>query len=168
MIVHELAGRYVALQTAGGADIWPRLARAMGRPELTQDPRFSTPSARRANWPAMSAAITGWLDGFPSADDALTALMAARVPCAPVLSPREVIDHPHLEARGFFPSVAHEGRGAVRVTATPFHVDGRAPGPAGPAPYRVGEHTRAVLGGLAGYPAARIEELLAQGVAVAP
>jgi hypothetical protein len=32
----------------------------------------------------------------------------------------------------------------------------------------VGEHTRAVLGGLAGYPAARIEELLAQGVAVAP
>jgi CoA:oxalate CoA-transferase len=168
MIVHEIAGRYVALQTAGGADIWPRLARAMERPELTQDPRFSTPSARRANWPAMSAAITAWLDGFPSADDALGALMAARVPCAPVLSPREVIDHPHLEARGFFPSVAHEGRGAVRVTATPFHVDGRAPGPAGPAPYRVGEHTRAVLGGLAGYPAARIEELLAQGVAVAP
>ena len=168
MIVHEIAGRYVALQTAGGADIWPRLARAMGRPELTQDPRFSTPSARRANWPAMSAAITGWLDGFPSADDALGALTAARVPCAPVLSPREVIDHPHLEARGFFPSVAHEGRGAVRVTATPFHVDGRAPGPAGPAPYRVGEHTRAVLGGLAGYPAARIEQLLAQGVAVAP
>ena len=142
---------------------WP-----MGRPEMTQDPRFLTPSARRANWPAMSAAITGWLDRFPSADDALAALMAARVPCAPVLSPREVIDHPHLEARGFFPSVAHEGRGTVRVTATPFHVDGRAPGPAGPAPYRVGEHTRAVLGGLARYPAARIEELLAQGVAVAP
>ncbi len=38
MIVHEIAGRYVALQTAGGADIWPRLARAMGRPELTAGP----------------------------------------------------------------------------------------------------------------------------------
>jgi len=47
-------------------------------------------------------------------------------------------------------------------------LDGRAPGPAGPAPYRVGEHTRAVAAELLGYPDARIEELLAQGVLAAP
>jgi crotonobetainyl-CoA:carnitine CoA-transferase CaiB-like acyl-CoA transferase len=56
----------------------------------------------------------------------------------------------------------------VGVTATPFHVDGRAPGPVGPAPYRVGEHTRAVLADLAGYTPEHIEALLAQGVAAAP
>jgi len=168
MIVHGVGGRHLALQTAGGADIWPRLAHAMGRPELLEDARFATPRARREHWSAMREVITGWIDGFASVDEALDALMAARVPCAPVLTPREVIAHPHLEARGFFPAVPHPGRGAVRVTATPFHVDGAAPGPAGAAPYRVGEHTRAVLVDLAGYAAARIDELLAHGVAVAP
>jgi crotonobetainyl-CoA:carnitine CoA-transferase CaiB-like acyl-CoA transferase len=168
MIVHAIAGRFLAMQTAGGADIWPRLARAMAQPALVEDPRFATPRARRANWPAMHAVIAGWLDTFATLEDALTALTAARVPCAPVLSPREVIDHPHLEARGFFAEVGHEGRGVVRVTATPFHVDAGAPGPRGPAPYRVGEHTRTVLSGLLGYSAARIDQLLAQGVAAAP
>src|SRR5262249_19157920 len=91
----------------------------------------------------MREVITGWIDGFASVDEALDALMAARVPCAPVLTPREVIAHPHLEARGFFPAVPHPGRGAVRVTATPFHVDAAAPGPAGPPPGR----RRALSGG---------------------
>jgi crotonobetainyl-CoA:carnitine CoA-transferase CaiB-like acyl-CoA transferase len=168
MIVHAIAGRFLAMQTAGGADIWPRLAAAMGQPDVAADARFATPRARREHWPEMRAVIASWLDRFASVDDALAALTAARVPCAPVLTPREVIDHPHLEARGFFPAVDHERRGAVRVTATPFHVDGGAPGPGGPAPYRVGEHTRAVLSGLAGYSASRIEELLAHGVAAAP
>ncbi len=168
MFVHEIGGRHLVLQSGGGADIWPRLARAMGRPEMLEDPRFSTPRARRDHWPEMHAAICGWLDGFATADDALAALMAARLPCAPVLLPREVIEHPHLADRGFFPTVPHEGRGEVRITATPFHVDGRAPGPVGPAPYRVGEHTRAVLADLAGYGKDRIDGLLARGVAAEP
>src|SRR5438309_5826817 len=34
MLVKEIGGRYLALQTAGAAEIWPRLAAVMGRPEL--------------------------------------------------------------------------------------------------------------------------------------
>jgi crotonobetainyl-CoA:carnitine CoA-transferase CaiB-like acyl-CoA transferase len=168
MMVHGIGDRHLALQTGGAAEIWPRLASAMGRPELTEDPRFATPKARRENWLDMRDTIAAWLDGFKTVDDAVEVLTAARVPCAPVLSPREVVTHPHLEARGFFPSIPHRGRGSVRVTATPFKIDGRAPGPAGAAPYRVGEHTRPVLSEIAGYPAARIEDLLARGVAAAP
>ncbi len=168
MIVHAVGGRYLALQTAGAVDILHRLARLMGRPELTADVRFSTPKARRENWPALQRIVGEWLDTFATRDEALDALTAARVPCAPVLAPREVIEHPHLVARGFFPSIPHPARGTVRVTATPFHVDGRPPGPAGPAPYRVGEHTRAVLTTLAGYAERHIAELLAQGIIVAP
>ena len=56
----------------------------------------------------------------------------------------------------------------VRVTSTPFRLDGHPLGPRGPAPYRIGEHTRGVLEGLLGYPAARIDELLALGTAHAP
>jgi crotonobetainyl-CoA:carnitine CoA-transferase CaiB-like acyl-CoA transferase len=140
----------------------------MGRSDLVADPRFATPRARREHWPLLEKMIGEWLGTFASVEDATEALTAARIPCAPVLSPAEVVEHPHLRAREFFAAVPHPGRGAVRVTATPFHVDGFAPGPAGPAPYRVGEHTRAVLAGVAGYSGERIEALLAQGVVAAP
>ena len=128
----------------------------------------ATPRARRDRWPEIRELVGGWLSTFSTVEDAVEALTAARVPSAPVLSPPEVIEHPHLRARDFFAAVPHPGRGSVRVTATPFHVDGRPPGPAGPAPYRVGEHTRAVLAELAGYAAPRIDALVAEGVVGAP
>jgi CoA:oxalate CoA-transferase len=168
MWVFEIAGRHIAFQTAGAPQLWPRLVALLGRPELAKDPRFETPTARRGNQAALRAVIDEWLRRFASADTALEALTAARIPCAPVLAPSEVIAHPHLAARGFFPSVPHPRRGMVRVTGTPFHVDGRPPGPAGPAPYRIGEHTRAVLEDFLGYDPARIEALRAAGAIATP
>ena len=56
----------------------------------------------------------------------------------------------------------------MRVTATPFHVDGAALKPQGPAPYRIGEHTHAVLTGMLGYTPTRVEELRRAGVIAEP
>ena len=168
MIVHAIGGRHVSMQTVGAPDLWTRTSTAMGRPDLAADPRFASPAGRRDNWNALQALICEWLDGFATADDALAAMSAARIPCAPVLSPAEVIAHPHVAARGGFPEVAHPARGSVRVTRTPFHVDGRPVDPAGPAPFRAGEHTRQVLAEVLGYPAARIDDLIRQGALAAP
>jgi CoA:oxalate CoA-transferase len=168
MMVHRVGGRLVALQIVGAVDLWSRLVRLLDRPDLAADPRFATPLGRRHHWEALRAVIAEWLDRFADADAALDALTAARIPCAPVLTPAEVVAHPHLAARGAFPAVPHPARGRVRVTAAPFHLDGAPVGPAGPAPYRVGEHTREVLGSLLGYDAARIEALRAAGAIVAP
>ena len=151
MLVHPINGRHIAMQTAGAPHLWPRLVGLMGRPDLVSDPRFSTPSARRANWADLLQLVREWLGTFGSVDQAVATLSGARVPCAPMLSPEEVIDHPHLAARSAFPEVTHPGVGNVRVTATPFHVDGRPIAPGGPAPYLVGEHTREVLTGVLGY-----------------
>jgi formyl-CoA transferase len=136
----------------------------MKRPELAEDPRFATPAARRENWPAIRDIVLAWLDGFPSRERALEALRTARVPAAPVLSPPEVAALPHLDARRAFPEVPHAGRGKVRVTATPFHVDGQPVSPSGGAPHRIGEHTRQVLSEVLGYAPARIESLAADKV----
>jgi crotonobetainyl-CoA:carnitine CoA-transferase CaiB-like acyl-CoA transferase len=168
MIVHAVGGRYVTMQTVGAPDLWTRATTAMGRPDLADDPRFATPSARRDNWDALADVVGKWLDGFASADEALAAMTAARIPCAPVLSPAEVIAHPHVAARGGFPEIAHPARGTVRVTRTPFHVDGAPVDPTGPAPYRAGEHTREVLAEVLGYPAARIDDLLQKKAVAAP
>ena len=168
MVIHAIGDRHLAMQTVGAPQLWPRLVAALARPELAQDPRFATPLARRENWPALRAIIGEWLDRFKTVEEALDALQAARIPGAPVLTPPEVAAHPHLSARDAFPAVPHPRLGAVRVTATPFHLDGHPVGPTGAAPYRVGEHTRAVLREVLGYPAGRIDELLRSGAIAAP
>jgi crotonobetainyl-CoA:carnitine CoA-transferase CaiB-like acyl-CoA transferase len=164
MIVHRIGERYVALQTVGAPQLWARITGAMGRTELTVDPRFATPVARREHWAELRAIVVAWLDGFPSVEAAIHALRAARVPCAPVLAPAEVAAHPHMAARQAFPAIPHPTRGQVRITATPFHVDDAPVAPGGAAPYRVGEHTRDVLRDVLGYADDRIADLLTRGV----
>jgi CoA:oxalate CoA-transferase len=163
MVVHRLDGGDYAMQTVGSPQLWPRLCAAMKRPGLGADPRFATPILRRQNWPALRDVIVAWLDGFGTRERALEALRAARLPCSPVLSPPEVVAHPHLEARHAFPEVPHPARGKVRVTATPFHVDGQPVSPTAGAPHRIGEHTRQVLRDVLGYDPAKIDELASAG-----
>jgi len=159
MVVHGIGGRHVAMQTVGAPQLWARLVAMMGRPELATDARFATPAARREHWAELHPIICEFLDRFKTVEEAVAALTAARVPAATVLSPAEVVAHPHLAERQAFPLIDHPGRGAVRITAVPFHVDHRPVTPRGPAPYRVGEHTRAVLSEVLGYSRERIEEL---------
>ncbi|MBI1958305.1 MAG: CoA transferase [Candidatus Rokubacteria bacterium] len=164
MVVAPIGDGCVALQFVGAPQLWPRLLAVMGRPDLDQDPRFDSDEKRRVNWGDLRQIVESWLATFRTMADALKALSDARIPCAPVLRPAEVIAEPHLSERQFFPTVTHPARGAVRVTASPFHLDGVPLHPRGPAAYRVGEHTRAVLGDLLGYPAERIDELRRSGV----
>ena len=164
MVVAPIGDGCVALQFVGAPQLWPRLLAVMGRPELDRDPRFDSHEKRRVNWGDLRQIVESWLATFRTMADALKALSDARIPCAPVLRPAEVIAEPHLSERQFFPTVPHPARGAVRVTASPFHLDGMPLHPRGPAAYRVGEHTRAVLGDLLGYPAERIDELRRSGV----
>ncbi len=163
MIVHRIGEGHLAMQTVGAPQLWSRLLALLERPELAADPRFVTPVARRANWSQLRDIIVQWLGRFATVDEAVQTLTRARIPAVPVLSPQDVVRHPHLQARGAFATVPHPARGDVRVTATPFRVDGQAPGPRGPAPHRVGEHTRSVLTEILGYKPERIEELRGLG-----
>ena len=54
------------------------------------------------------------------------------------------------------------------MTASPFHVDGEAVVPRGPAPYRPGEDTRAVLADVLGYGPDRIGDLARRGAVIGP
>jgi crotonobetainyl-CoA:carnitine CoA-transferase CaiB-like acyl-CoA transferase len=168
MVVHKIGARYLAFQVVGGPELWPRLLKVMERPELGSDARFSTAEARRENWRVLLEVIGRWLDDFSSVEAALDVLNKARLPCAPVLSPAEVIAAPQLAERKFFPALSHPARGEVRVTASPYHLDGQPVHPQGPAPHRVGEHTRDVLANLLGYDEERIAALLTSRVVEAP
>jgi len=164
MFIGEIKGRHVVSQYVGGPQLWTRMCGLMKRPDVEHDPRFATPPARRENWNQLQPILVEWLEkSFGSVDEALSTLNAARLPAAPVLSPKEVMEHPHMKARAAFPEVPHKTRGAVRVTASPYHVDGGPLTPAGPAPWRIGEHTREVLTEVLGYRPERIDELVRAG-----
>ncbi|MEZ5653445.1 MAG: CaiB/BaiF CoA-transferase family protein [Burkholderiaceae bacterium] len=164
MLVHAIGDRHVAMQVSGVPSMWTRLTELMNRPELRDDERFATPADRRRNWSALAPLIGEWLQGYGSAEAALEVLREARLPNVPVLHPEELIEHEHMDARGAFPIVAHPVSGSARVTATPFQLDGSAVVPAGPVPYEIGQHTRAVLRDWLGYSDERIESLLECGV----
>src|SRR5436309_11262062 len=167
MIVAPIGDRYLAMQFTGSPELWPRLLSVMN-PELGRDPRFDTSEKRRANWRELRPIVESWLAAFGTIEDAIKTLAEARIPCAPVLRPAEVIAESHLATRQFFPAVPPPARGTARVFASPYLSDDPPLRPRGPAAYRVGEHTRAVLGDLLGYPAERIAELLRTRVIDAP
>lgn len=168
MIIHGVGGRQLAMQFIGGGTTWDRVLAVMGAESGIGDARFATAEGRREHWPELRRMICDWLDRFASVDEAIEALGAARIPCAPVRTMEEAMSHPHMEVRGAFSDIPHPARGTVRVTSAPFLVDG-APVPArGAAPYRAGEDTRAVLADTLGYSTERIDALLASGAVAAP
>src|SRR5262245_51762430 len=49
LLVYEIDGRYLALQSVGAPRLWSRLLRVMGRTDLADDPRFTSSDLRRKN-----------------------------------------------------------------------------------------------------------------------
>ena len=78
---------------------WPNVVRALGRPELLDDPRFATFEARGEHQEVLIEIVEDWLQSFPNDQAALDALAEARVPAGPVLSIEETMEHPHFLAR---------------------------------------------------------------------
>ncbi|HZP46417.1 MAG TPA: CoA transferase [Candidatus Binataceae bacterium] len=78
---------------------FPRLAEALGRPELVTDERFKSNGRRVRNNDALKEIIENWFATFPDRESVVAALDKFRVPCAPVLSLEEAMNHPHLRER---------------------------------------------------------------------
>ena len=107
-ISHPTLSPYESFDTADGRKIvvavqndreWARLAtRVLQRPELVDDPRFATGTARtehREEVRRICAAVLGTLD----AEAALELLDGAGIACGRVNYPEEVLAHPQLAAR---------------------------------------------------------------------
>lgn len=122
------------------------LARLIGRPELSGDPRFAEREARKAN----RAALTAEIEAALAADSAAAwegRLNAAGVPAGRVLTIPQVLAEPQVLARELlhrFDEVPGTGR-PLTVLRGGFLVDGAAPLPQRPPP-RLGEHQDEVLG----------------------
>ena len=132
---------------------------AMGRPELAEDPRFADRFVRLRNIDAVDAEIEAWTRTL-GRWDVVRACQEQGVPCAPVLTVREVAEDPHLRARGMIRDVEHPVKGTVPVPGNPIHLADSDEGAFRIAP-PLGRDTDEVLSGLCGYPPERVGELRA-------
>ena len=151
------------LNLAVGTEVmWGRLCRALGRPELGEDPRFRRNQDRVEHRLALNIALDAILMTEPVAHW-VRLLNAAGVACGEVYQLDEVFADPQVQHARLVSEVEHPVYGLTRVLGIPVTLH-RTPGRiSGPSPIQ-GEHTRGVLERL-GYAPDAIADLLARGVA---
>jgi formyl-CoA transferase len=121
---------------------WARTADAIGHPEWKDDPAYSTARARQDKIFEIFAEIEKWL-ADKTKFEAVDVLRQWEVPCAPVLSMRELAYDPDLRKSGTVVEVEQKGRGTFLTVGSPIKFSTFTPEITG-APL-LGEHTDEIL-----------------------
>ena len=159
--VYPAADGWVAIHVVTEAH-WRNLLTAMGREELAGDPRFATNAARAANMDAVDALVADWTRTLGK-HAVFAATRHHRIPSAPVRDVAEVMDDPHMHARGFLERVEHPEFGPVVLQGSPLRLHGTGRVATVPSP-SVGQHNAEVYQGWLGLSAAEVAGLRAEGV----
>src|SRR5580693_1874415 len=136
------------------------VAKAIGRPDLLTDPRFSDPAKLMANMPQLTAILDEVFCAEPMAYW-YKVFSGAHVTFGAVRGPQEVIDDPQLRANDIIVPLEGAGGKLTSTISSPLQVHGVAKVPAKRAP-KIGEHNDEVLRQL-GFSAAEIDGLRASG-----
>jgi len=154
-------GRYVCI--VGGSDAnFRRLCRAMGRPELADDPRWSTLAGRVEDADAVNDLVAAWAAGR-SAREVEETCVAHGVPVGMAYDASEIIADPHVRARGDLVEV-DDPRAGAHLQQAPFpRLDGRRPSAPAPAP-SLGQHNREVWCGLVGLAEEELAAFVGAGI----
>ncbi len=133
------------------------LCKAMGQPELAEDPRFRTNAERNRNEDALRALIGEWTSARTT-ETVLAALHDANIPAAPVWDLAQLTASEHVAARGLIAEGQHKRFGTVPLVPQPVKFSGTRSADRPTTPM-LGEHTREVLESALGLDAAAIAAL---------
>jgi formyl-CoA transferase len=141
--------------------MWLATLKVIGRPELSDDPRFADPKTRWDNRDALNAIIEDWT-GQRTKHEVMRLLGEAGVPCGAVQDTGEVLADPHLREREMIVDVDYPTRGAYKTVGCPIKL---SDSPAQVTrPPMLGEHTAEVLHDLCGIDRDEIVRLRDSGV----
>jgi crotonobetainyl-CoA:carnitine CoA-transferase CaiB-like acyl-CoA transferase len=153
-------GRFIAISASIQA-MAERLFRAIGRPDMIEDARFRTNTDRVRNIDACDGIVAAWIAERTLADN-MAVFEAAEVTATPIYEIDQLLDDPHVQARGVIVEAPDDEAGSVlmhniipRLSETPGRLRSAAPS--------LGQHTRSILESI-GYDAARLALLAAEGV----
>ena len=142
--------------------VFRRLCQAMARPELAQDARYATHTARGEHQTELDALIEAWTN-TRTVDDLEALFEASGVPSGRIFRAPEMLADPQFAAREAIVEMPHPTWGSIKMqnvfpklSATPGAVRT-------PAPLTPGQDNAEVYGAL-GVTAAQMEDLRARGV----
>jgi len=157
--VFRTADGYINIAASG--NLYERLCRAIGAPELVKHPDYADFKLRQKNRDALNAEITARTVQKPSAEW-IERLNEAGVPCGPIYTIDQMFADPQVRELAMAQPVEHPKLGrieivgqGVKLTRTPAQVRT-------PAPDR-GAHTREVLAEF-GYDERAIDDLARRGI----
>ncbi|WP_230425441.1 CaiB/BaiF CoA transferase family protein [Prauserella cavernicola] len=153
--------RWLAM-SGSAPSIAMRALRAVGREDLTTDPRFAEAQQRLRNAAEIDKVIADWV-AERTLDDAMSVFEEAGVAAAPVYDAEQLLADPQLRARNVYRRMADPELGEMTVqgpvpmlSATPGRVDHLGP--------ELGAHTDEVLGQLLDLTAEDLTSLRTEGV----
>ena len=142
--------------------VWRRLAEAMGRPELGDDPRYATHLARGDNQLELDELIAEWT-ATVDAEDLHRLLNEHGVPNGQMYRAPEMLADEHFAARQAIAWVDNPDFGSIpmqnvvpKLSDTPGEIEWSGP--------TLGEHNDEVFGGILGLDADAVAQLRADGV----
>ncbi|MCC5987405.1 MAG: CoA transferase [Pararhodobacter sp.] len=160
--VYPTSDERFVLIAANQDTVFARLAACMGRPELAQDDRYSTHSARGGHQQELDDLIADWTRSMDT-ETLCNVLEDAGVPFGDIYRAPEMLKDAHFKAREAIVKVMHPTFGpmhmqnvAPKLSATPGRVN--RPGP------DLGEHNSEIFSGLLGMPESVLSTLEASGV----
>jgi crotonobetainyl-CoA:carnitine CoA-transferase CaiB-like acyl-CoA transferase len=142
---------------------WQVLCRAIGRPDLIEDPRFYTNTKRVENQPEVTKVIEEWIVAQTSDEEAVRILQAGHVPVAPVLSIDQAVNHPHLRQRRTVRTITDRVLGEIEVPGMPLRFSEFPDELPLQAPL-LGEHNEEILTSYLAYSPEQVRQLESDGV----
>ncbi len=139
---YQASDGYVALNVPDNI-IWGRLCEAMGRPDLIDDERANSGTARSANVEFLQPILESWLNSL-TRDQAVEQLNAIGVPCGPINDAKDVFDDPHVQQRGMIMDIEDPEVGTFQFARSVPMMSSAPELPTVAAP-NLGQHTREIL-----------------------
>jgi formyl-CoA transferase len=159
--VYPAADGYIAI-IVNHEEHWRALVTVFGAPELARDPRYDSNAARVARMQEVDDLVASWTQPLTRAA-IFERLIAVSVPCAPVRDLTEVMNDPHLHARGTLEMIDHPDYGRMPAAASPLRFDGQASRPRRPS-VALGADSAQILDVYLGLSATEVERLREEGV----
>ncbi len=141
---------------------WNGAMDLMGNPEWASMDLFQDFPSRSANWDALKPLLEDYLQD-KSVQETYHAAQARRVPFAPVSTMGDLLDSPHLNARGFFATIGHPEAGLLRYPGAPYQFSASPWALSRPAPC-LGQHNAEVFGRRLGLEQAELDRLKERSV----